>query len=142
MWSMMFNIFPLGQLDWQQPADRALWTDSLRLFAHYNSPALCPTQSCTTGTGRGIMQSREGFTYLSMGILTMLATPSLPGGAPAEWADHALGNITARFFNQSHVPQLGAGTLYADHAGCFGAGNAVPTPGCRRGIAGRKDSDM
>ena len=136
MWSMMFNIFPLGQLDWQQPADKALWTNSLRVFAHYNSPALCPTQSCVNGTGHGVMQSREGFTYLSMSILTMLATPSLPGGAPAEWADHALGNITARFFNESHVPQLGAGTLYADHAGCFGAGNAVPTPGCRKGMAG------
>ena len=136
MWSMMFDIFPLGQLHWKQPADRALWTNSLRLFAHYNSPALCPTQSCANGTGRGIMQSREGFTYLSMSILTLLAKPSLPGGAPAEWADHALGNITARFFNESHVPQLGAGTLYADHAACFGAGNAVPTPGCRKGMAG------
>ena len=66
----------------------------------------------------------------------MLATPSLPGGAPPEWADYALRNITARFFNESHVPQLGAGTFYADHAACFGAGNAVPTPGCRKGMAG------
>ena len=130
MWSMMFNIFPLGQLDWQQPADRSLWTKSLSLFAHYNSPALCPTQSCMNGTGSGIIQSREGFTYLSMSMLTMIATPSLPGGAPPDWADHALSNITERFFNSSHVPQLGAGTLYADHAAC-GA-----MAGCRKGFAG------
>ena len=126
----MFNIWPLGQLDWQQPADRSLWTKSLSLFAHYNSPALCPTQSCTDGSGTGIVQSREGFTYLSMSMLTMLATPSLPGGAPPEWADHALSNITERFFNSSHVPQLGAGTFYADHAAC-GA-----MAGCRKGFAG------
>ena len=31
------------------------------------------------------------------------------------WADDAFGNITGHFFT---VPQLGAGTMYADHAAC------------------------
>ena len=71
-----------------------------------------------------------GFFLIFYRVLIRLATPSLPGGAPAEWADHALGNITKRFFNASHVPQLGAGSFYADHAAC-GA-----MAGCRKGFAG------
>ena len=59
--------------------------------------------------------------------MTMLATPSLPGGAPSAWADAGLGNITQHFFG---VPQLGAGTMYADHASCG------PVAGCRAGMAG------
>ena len=59
--------------------------------------------------------------------MTMLATPSLPGGAPPAWADAGLGNITQHFFG---VPQLGAGTMYADHASCG------PVAGCRAGMAG------
>eukprot|EP01046_Picozoa_sp_COSAG06_P071661 COSAG06_NODE_20601_length_788_cov_2.159652_1_plen_76_part_10 len=35
--------------------------------------------------------------------MTMLAKPSLPGGAPAAWADFALLNITKHFFG---VPQV------------------------------------
>ena len=74
--------------DWANATDRALWTKSLGLFAHYNDPTV----------------SAEGFTYLGMALMTMAATPSLPGGADAAWADHALGNITQHFFG---VPQLG-----------------------------------
>ena len=110
--SHLFSIFPLGLLDWNVPAQRELWTRSLGLFAHYNDPTV----------------SAEGFTYLGMSLMTMLATPSLPGGSPAAWADAALGNITHHFFG---VPQLGAGTLYADHASCG------PTPGCRQGMVRR-----
>ena len=51
-------------------------------------------------------------------MATAVATPSLRmsdsgGGAPAEWADYVLGNITDRFFN--NLPQLGAGA-YMLHA--------------------------
>ena len=67
-----------GQLDWHRPADRELWTKSLGLFAHFNSPALCPTQSCANGTGSGVVQSREGFTYLSMSMLTMSVSRAAP----------------------------------------------------------------
>ena len=55
MWSMMFNIFPLGQLDWHQPADQQLWTNSLGLFAHYNSTWLF-----------GPLQFRLNFTCLGV----------------------------------------------------------------------------
>lgn len=109
--SHLFSIFPLGLLEWSVPEERALWTRSLGLFKHYNDPTV----------------SAEGFTYLGMALMTMLSTPSLPGGAPPDWADHALGNITGHFFG---VPQLGAGTMYADHAACG------PVAGCRRGMAG------
>lgn len=107
--SHLFSMFPLGLLDWNVPAQRELWTRSLGLFAHYNDPTV----------------SAEGFTYLGMSLITMLATPSLPGGAPVAWADAALGNITHHFFG---VPQLGAGTMYADHAACG------PMAGCRQGM--------
>lgn len=109
--SHLFSIFPLGLLDWSKPDDRRLWTKSLGLFAHYNDPTV----------------SAEGFTYLGMSLITMAAKPSLPGGAEKHWADFALGNITEHFFG---VPQLGAGTMYADHASCG------KVAGCRAGMAG------
>ena len=61
-----------------------------------------------------------------MAIITAWARPALPGGAPASWADSVLGNVS-HFF---HVPQLGSGTMYADHAACG------PVAGCREGMAG------
>lgn len=133
MWSHIFSVFPLGQLDWHaSPKDRELWTKSLELFKFFNNPERCSSPSCVDGESSpaGTVQSREGFAYLSMGLLTMLTKPSLPGGAPADWADWGLGNVTERFFKPLHVPQLGAGTMYADHAACG------PVPGCREGMAG------
>ena len=131
MWSHIFSVFPLGLLDWHTPKDRELWTKSLALFKFYNNPERCESPSCVDGgSPTGTVQSREGFAYLSMGLLTMLAKPSLPGGAPPDWAEWGLGNVTERFFNPAHVPQLGAGTMYADHAACG------PVPGCREGMAG------
>ena len=59
--SHLFSIFPLGLLDWNAPAQRELWTRSLGLFAHYNDPTV----------------SAEGFTYLGMSLMTMLACASL-----------------------------------------------------------------
>jgi N-acetyl-beta-hexosaminidase len=109
--SHLFSIFPLGLLEWSVPAERELWTNSLQVFAHFNDPTV----------------SDEGFTYLGMAIITMWAQPALPGGAPATWADAALRNITRHFFG---LPQLGAGTMYADHAACG------PVAGCREGMAG------
>ena len=108
--SHLFSIFPLGLQDWSVEAERELWTKSLAVFKHYNDPTV----------------SDEGFTYLGMAIITAWARPALPGGAPASWADSVLGNIS-HFFR---VPQLGSGTMYADHAACG------PVAGCREGMAG------
>eukprot|EP01049_Picozoa_sp_SAG25_P004187 SAG25_NODE_257_length_10931_cov_4.550960_8_plen_489_part_00 len=112
MWSHIFSVFPLGNLDWNVPGERQVWIKSLERFNYYNNPAFCSSPECVDGgSATGTPQSREGFTYLSMALLTMLARPSLPGGAPAEWATYAHRNITDRFFNPLHVPQLGAGTF-------------------------------
>ena len=108
--SHLFSIFPLGLQDWSVEAERELWTKSLAVFKHYNDPTV----------------SDEGFTYLGMAIITAWARPALPGGAPASWADSVLGNVS-HFFR---VPQLGSGTMYADHAACG------PVAGCREGMAG------
>ena len=70
MWSHMFNIFPLGLLDWHMPKDRDLWTKSLSLFKFFNNPEVCSSPACTDGASpTGTVQSREGFAYLSMAIL-------------------------------------------------------------------------
>jgi hypothetical protein len=131
MWSHIFSVFPLGLLDWTVAHDREVWTKSLELFSYFNNPARCASPACIDGgSATGTIQSREGFAYLAMGLLTILAKPSLPGGAPEEWVDYGLGNVTERFFAPLHVPQLGAGTFYADHAAC----GAVP--GCRQGMSG------
>ena len=149
--SHMFSMFPLGLLDWSNATEQALWTKTLAVFKYYNDP---------------MGESREGFTYLGMSLITSLAKPSLrslgsksdsrSGSAPASigsgpgrlgvgpagsghdamvvgssdlsvWADYALGNITEHFFT---VPQLGASTMYSDHASCG------TLPGCRGGMAG------
>ena len=109
--SHLFSIFPLGLLQWSVEADRELWTKSLGLFAKLNNP-------------RPIA---EGFTFLGMALITAAAVPGLPGGAPTVWADYVLGNISDHFFR---LPQLGAGTLYADCSSCG------PVAGCRTGMAG------
>ena len=108
--SHLFSIFPLGLLQWSAAADRELWTKSIGLFAKLNNP-------------RPIA---EEFAFLGMALITAAAVPGLPGGAPAGWADYVLGNISDHFFK---VPQLGAGTLYADCSSCG------PVAGCRNGMA-------
>ena len=131
--SHMFSMFPLGLLDWNNQTDQELWIKTLAVFKYYNDP---------------MGESREGFTYLGMSLITSLTKPSLPaqhnsgsrtgasgssrsdsgpGSDLSAWADYALGNITDHFFT---VPQLGASTMYSDHASCG------VLPGCRAGMAG------
>jgi|EP01047_Picozoa_sp_COSAG01_P040223 hypothetical protein len=114
--SHLFSLFPLGLLDWSDRSQRKLWSSSLGLFAHYNDPTvsaegaisrsryscyILPRLPCCQPIKINTAMLQPGFTYLGMSLMTMLAKPSVPGGAPAVWADYALGNITKHFFGES-----------------------------------------